>query len=69
MQYDIEHDGTLINVVLVNKTGEIVATVMCTNNINKARRMVSKLNNQKTSNKRNARRQARKAKMWEYVAE
>ena len=67
MQYEIEHDGTLINVVLVNKAGEIVATVMCTNNINKARRMVSKLNGKKHDKMRNDRRQARKAKMWEYA--
>lgn len=69
MQYDIENDGTLHNVVLVNNDGDIVATVMVTNNINKARRMTEKLNNHKRNNKRKARSQARKAKMWEYVAE
>jgi hypothetical protein len=69
MQYDIENDGALYNVVLVNNDGEIVATVMVSNNINKARRMTEKLNNHKRNNKRKARSQARRVKAWEYVAE
>ena len=66
MQYELERDGNLCNVVLV-KDGDIVATVMVTNNINKARKMVDKLNNHKAQNKRKARAQARRAKMWEYA--
>jgi len=69
MQYDIENDGGLFNVVLVNNDGEIVATVMVSTNKRKAHRMVDRLNNNKRNNKRKARSQARKAKMWEYVAE
>jgi hypothetical protein len=69
MQYDIENDGGLFNVVLVNNDGEIVATVMVNTNKRKAHRMVDRLNNNKRNNKRKARSQARRVKAWEYVAE